>query len=110
MGLVDKQAQFAQKAAALIVQAAAMGYVVTLGEAYRSPQEAARLAALGKGVARSLHCDRLAIDLCLFWGGVYLTATADYEPLGIWWEGKGGAWGGRFGDGNHFSLEHGGRK
>lgn len=110
MGLVDKQALFAQMAALLIIKAGDMGYAVTLGEAYRSPAEARRLAAMGSGIAGSLHCDRLAIDLCLFRGGVYLTATADYEPLGIWWEGKGGAWGGRFGDGNHFSLENGGRK
>lgn len=112
MTLQDKQALFAQMAARLIVQAAAMGYAVTLGEAYRSDQEAARLAVTGAGIARSLHCQRLAIDLNLFRDGKYLTDTADYLPLGEWWESIGGAWGGRFGraDGNHFSIEHEGRK
>jgi len=30
--------------------------------------------------------------------------------LGLYWESIGGSWGGRFGDGNHFSLEHEGRR
>jgi hypothetical protein len=29
-----------------------------------------------------------------------------YKPLGIKWELLGGTWGGRFNDGNHFSLAH----
>lgn len=30
--------------------------------------------------------------------------------IGEYWESIGGAWGGRFNDGNHYSLGHGGRK
>jgi len=30
--------------------------------------------------------------------------------LGEYWEGMGGSWGGRFSDGNHFSLTHNGVK
>lgn len=110
MELHKEQARFAQMVARLLLQAVLMGYEVTLGEALRSKEEARRLARLGAGVANSLHCDRLAIDLCLFRGGAYLVASADYQPLGEWWESIGGAWGGRFGDGNHFSLAYGGRK
>jgi len=58
----------------------------------------------------SLHYIRLAIDLNLFKGGVYLTETMDHETLGLYWEGIGGSWGGRFGDGNHYSLEYKGRR
>jgi hypothetical protein len=60
--------------------------------------------------ANSLHKDRLAIDLNLFKNQDYLKSTEDYLPLGEYWESIGGAWGGRFNDGNHFSLEHNGRK
>ena len=108
--LRQKQSRFALMAARLILQAQAMGYEVTLGEAYRSPAEAARLAAAGRGIARSLHTDRLAIDLNLFKNGRYLDSTEDHRPLGEWWESIGGTWGGRFKDGNHYSLAHEGRK
>ncbi len=108
--LRQKQSRFALMAARLILQAQMMGYEVTLGEAYRSPEEAARLAGKGAGIRRSLHTDRLAIDLNLFKGGQLLTRTEDHAPLGEWWESIGGAWGGRFRDGNHYSLAHDGRK
>ncbi|RME23518.1 MAG: M15 family peptidase [Deltaproteobacteria bacterium] len=83
--------------------AEALGYEVTLGEAYRHPDAT-------WGHPRSLHKQRLAIDLNLFKDGRYLTDTASYEPLGTFWEAIGGSWGGRFQDGNHFSLAHGGMR
>ncbi len=110
--LRQKQSRFAQAVALLIQRAAALGYEVTLGEAYRSPEEAARLAALGKGIADSLHTQRLAIDLNLFRNGRLLTSSEQHRPLGEWWETQytDARWGGRFGDGNHYSFEHGGKK
>ncbi len=110
--LRQKQSKFALMFAALLHQTDIMGYSVTLGEGYRSPEEAQRLAGLGKGIVNSLHCLRMAHDINLFKEGAYLTKSEDYEPLGIWWESQGGSWGGRFTrqDGNHFSLEHDNRK
>lgn len=113
--LRQKQSVFARLVAQLINRALREGYEVTLGEAYRSPEEAARLAKLGKGVRNSLHTQRLAIDLNLFKNGVYLTSTEAHRPLGEWWEELSTelytcCWGGRFNDGNHYSIEHGGRK
>jgi hypothetical protein len=113
MTLREKQAMFVLKVSWLINFAIGEGYEVTFGEAYRSPEEAARLAKLGKGIKNSLHTKRLAIDLNLFKDGKYLTATKNYEPLGLWWEARSNKvlqfnWGGRFGDGNHFSISHGG--
>lgn len=96
--------------ARLIDRAGEMGYEVTLGEAWRSEEEARRLSTNGAGIRRSLHCDRLAIDLNLFRGGVWLSGSQAHKPLGEWWESIGGSWGGRFGDGNHYSLAHEGRK
>jgi hypothetical protein len=111
MTLRQKQSWFAEHVAQLIVAAGAMGYEVTFGEAYRSPEEAARLAKLGKGIKNSLHTQRLAIDLNLFKDGVYLSSTESHRPLGEWWEKQDPLcrWGGRFGDGNHYSMTHAGR-
>lgn len=108
--LRQKQSRFALMVAALINQAHVMGYEITLGETYRSEHEARRLAAAGKGIVDSLHCQRLAVDINLFRDGVYLVDGTAYQHLGEWWESQGGSWGGRFNDGNHFSLAHGGRK
>jgi hypothetical protein len=113
--LSQKQAIFSVLVAKLILHAHSLGYGLTLGECYRSPEEAERLATIGKGIKTSLHTKRLAIDLNLFIRGVYQADSGAYKPLGEWWEAQSTdayecAWGGRFGDGNHFALAHGGRK
>jgi len=97
--LLMRQQVFAEMAAMLILQAVKMGYGVTLGDAYRDPR-------CPYGAENSLHKMRLAIDLNLFRNGKFLERTEDHEPLGEWWESKGGTWGGRFtpADGNHYSL------
>jgi len=111
--LRQKQSLFARCVAELIREAERQGYEVTLGEAYRSPEEAARLAKAGKGIVNSVHCQRLAIDLNLFKDGVYLSSTEAHAPLGHWWLYLHPLcrWGGTFSraDGNHYSFEHGGR-
>lgn len=109
----QQQRLFAQLVARLILRAAEMGYEVTLGEAYRTPEQAALNAAKGSGIVHSLHCRRLAIDLNLFRAGVYLTDTESYRPLGMWWleQHELNRWGGNFSklqDGNHFSMTRGG--
>lgn len=106
MSLNQEQWRFADMVADLIEHARFLGYRVSLGEAYRPPVTAAYYATIGKGVTNSFHTKRLAIDLQLFRDGKYLTATEDYRPLGIYWESRGGSWGGRFKrqDGCHFSL------
>lgn len=102
------QEQFAQSAARLILKAAELGFGVTLGDAYRTPQQAAENAASGSGIARSLHCERLAIDLNLFKDGRYIRDDEGHRELGTWWESLGAnhRWGGRFRrpDPNHYSI------
>ena len=115
MTLRQKQSTFSRLVASLILRAYREGFEVTFGEAWRSREEAARLAALGKGIKASLHMQRLAVDLNLFKDGKYLTTTEAHQPLGEWWEALSTSeyqccWGGRFGDGNHYSISHGGRK
>ncbi len=94
----------------LLQKAHEAGYEVTLGEAYRPPEQALANAAKGTGIRNSLHILRLAVDLNLFRDGQYLSSTESHRPLGEYWESIGGAWGGRFSkpDGNHYSLEYNG--
>lgn len=97
--------------ARLIQFAYSNGYEMTIGDGYRDPRLHGALGVkIGYGAANSCHKIRLALDLNLFRDGKYLTSTEDYRPLGEFWESIGGTWGGRFSDGNHFSLEHDGRK
>ena len=103
MTLRQKQSRFAHMVALLILHAEQLGYEVTLGEAFRIP-------TLSHGHPKSLHKKRLAIDINLFRNGRYLTSTKAHTPLGEYWESIGGTWGGRFNDGNHYSLAHGGMK
>lgn len=113
MSLREKQSLFVVLVGKLIAKATEDGYELTFGEAYRSPEEAARLAKSGKGIVASLHTQRLAVDLNLFRDGVWLTSTEAWRPLGEWWEKQHELcrWGGRFKrqDGNHVSLAHEGR-
>ena len=110
MTLGQKQRKFTRMVALLILYAYEMGYELTWGEAWRTPEQAAINAKKGTGIRLSLHMDRLAIDFNLFKNGRWLNQTEDHRPLGEFWESLGGTWGGRFGDGNHYSLAHGGRK
>ncbi|WP_085841455.1 M15 family metallopeptidase [Enterobacter asburiae] len=112
MTLSEKQQKFTVMIGRLIEWADQNGYGLTFGEAYRTPEQAQLNAKSGKGIANSLHTQRLAVDFNLFVNGQYQTDSAAYKPLGEYWESIGGTWGGRFSkpDGNHFSLEHNGVK
>ena len=100
MTLREKQSKFTLMVSKLIQWAYDQGYELTFGDAY---------ARIGH-IPNSLHYSRLAIDLNLFKDGKWLNKTEDHMPLGEYWESIGGSWGGRFRDGNHYSLEHYGRK
>jgi hypothetical protein len=111
--LVAVQALFLFGIAKLIIFATKMGYQVTLGRGFVSPE--ANRAEGGK--EHSLHLMKLAQDLCFFKDGVYLRDSADLKIFGDWWKAQGPdhAWGGDFtgltaGDGNHFSIAYQGMK
>jgi len=109
--LSQKQRRFARMVGDLIQQAHKLGYEITFGDAFRDPRLHGQIGEKqGYGHAKSCHKLRLAIDLNLWKQGTYLTRTEDYTELGTWWESIGGSWGGRFQDGNHFSLEHEGMR
>ena len=111
MTLGQKQRKFTRMIADLIIFAYEQGYELTLGDAFRDPRVHGPVGEKKSySSANSLHKERLAIDLNLFKDGKFLTQSEDHRPLGEYWESLGGSWGGRFNDGNHYSLEHGGRK
>lgn len=98
--LRQKQSRFVRMVVYLIHFAHSKGYELTFGDAYRDPR-------CNYGSEVSFHKKRLAIDLNLFKDGKYLTRTMDHRELGEYWESIGGTWGGRFEDGNHYSLGEG---
>lgn len=109
--LGTKQRIFTRMVADLILFAYERGYELTLGDAYRDPRVFGPVGTRKHySSANSLHKERLAIDLNLFKDGKFLTSTEDHRELGEFWESIGGTWGGRFNDGNHYSVEHNGRK
>ena len=111
MTLGQKQRKFTRMIADLIVFAYEQGYELTFGDAFRDPRVHGPVGQKKSySSANSLHKERLAIDLNLFKDGKFLAQSEDHRPLGEYWESLGGSWGGRFNDGNHYSLEHGGRK
>lgn len=108
--MVEKQSKFTQMISDLIKKSYDLGYQMTFAEAYRPPEMAEIYAKDGRGIKNSLHCKRLAVDFNVFKNGNLLTDGKDFEDLGKYWESLGGSWGGRFKDGNHFSLEDNGVK
>jgi len=66
-----------------------------------------------KHMTGSLHYEGLAIDIDLCdRNGQYLDKTDDHLEFGEFWESLDPLckWGGRFKDGNHYSVTFGGRK
>lgn len=113
MTLRQQQSLFASLIPSLINKAIEMGYEITLGDAFRDPRLHGEVGEKkGYGHPRSCHKVRLAIDLNLFKDGKFLGTTNDHLLLGEWWEKQHPLcrWGGRFNDGNHYSMEWEGMK
>lgn len=109
--LGEKQELFMRLLPRLIDRAHALGFDVRGGDLFRDARvHGAFGVKRGYGKARSCHKLKLAVDLNLFRDGVLLSLTEDHQALGEWWEKQHELcrWGGRFGDGNHYSLTHDG--
>ena len=102
MRLGAKQELFAELIAAHITWLYEQGYKVRIGDVFAHDGHR----------EGSCHYLKLAADLNLFKDGDYLTNTAEHRESGEMWESRHELcrWGGRFDDGNHYSLEHQGRK
>lgn len=108
MTLGSKQRLFTRLVARLITWVYdEYGAELTFGEAWRSPEEQSRIGHLN-----SNHGIRLAVDFNLFRNGIWLKGTEDHKAIGEYWEFLNPQcyWGGRFQDGNHYSIIHDGRK
>ena len=113
MTLGQKQRLFTYRISQLIQYAYQNGYELTFGDAYRDPRVHGALGLKRSySSASSNHKQRLAVDFNLFKDGVYQTTSEAHQPLGEYWESLGPecAWGGRWQDGNHYSMEHEGKK
>lgn len=100
MNLREARVLFTKNLPMLIITAEALGYEV-------AADFLKRCIDCPVGHARSCHKSGLAIDLHLYKDGIYLSDDESHQPLGEWWEAQHPLfrWGGRFGDGNHYSLE-----
>jgi len=107
--LLDLQFEFARMVPKLFNKVFLLGFECTLGDAFRDPRVHGALGVKqGYGHKNSAHKNKLAIDINLFKAGKFLTDTEAHRVLGEWWEQQHplARWGGRFGDGNHYSFEY----
>jgi len=106
MRLRQKQSLHVKLFGQLIQRAYELGYELTWGDA-------ARIDRRGH-MPNSLHYVRLAVDVNLFVDGEWISdgSHPSWSVLGEYWENLHplARWGGRFGDANHFSITHGGKK
>ena len=111
VNLGEKQELFMRLLPGLLNQVHAMGYQLRGGDLFRAPSVHGEMGEKKSySAANSCHKLKLAIDLNLFKDGEFLTDTEDHRPIGEWWESLHPLcrWGGRWNDGNHYSLEHNG--
>lgn len=119
MTLGEKQRLFMRLLPRLVDKAHADGFECTEGDAFRDPRVHGAIGERkGYGHPKSAHKNKLAFDLNLFLDADgdgdldYVATTERHRALGEWWEQQHPLcrWGGRFGDGNHYSIEHEGIK
>lgn len=96
--LFNHQVTFLQDVVRLLQEAERLGFVVTSGELYRSPEQQAIYVKTGRSKTMdSEHLKRCAIDLNLFLSGK-LATREEIKPLGDFWEGLNpkNRWGGNW--------------
>lgn len=109
MRLGDKQELFMRLLPRLIDKAHELGFQIRGGDLYRDSRLHGSIGeSKGYGHRNSCHKLKLAIDLNLFKDEKFITTTEGHKELGEWWEAQHELckWGGRFNDGNHYSLTH----
>lgn len=107
MSLGEKQELFMRLLPRLIGKAHELGFEIRGGDLFRDPRVHGEFnKKKSYGHKKSCHKLKLAIDLNLFKDGEYISTTEGHRVLGEWWEHQheDARWGGRFNDGNHYSL------
>jgi hypothetical protein len=111
LSLEDHQEIFTSNVCRLLEYIQHCGYKVTLGEAYRTHEQALIYAKEGLGIKNSLHCERLAVDLNIFApDGKRLTTAEESLRFGQYWESLHilNRWGGRWKrrpDADHYEMK-----
>lgn len=118
--LRQKRCRFSRSLPLLLNYMTLRGYEYALDQVKRTTVEAQANAASGAGISNSLHLDGLAVDILLYKDGVYQETSEAHRPFGEFWKSLATdhRWGGDFRDkagnpkpdGNHYSIEHEGRK
>lgn len=106
--LLGRQMLFARTLPRLLDRANNLGYGFTLGELWRPPEMVAIYAARGSGSSTSVHPDKCAVDINLFWLDKLITNATGHSELGAYWKSFSPfhRWGGDFptADYNHYSV------
>jgi hypothetical protein len=85
--MVTEQAAFLLDAAKLIQHATALGFTVTGGELFRTPEQQEIYVKTGRSkTMNSNHLKRLAIDLNFFKSGVLEYDVLVLTPIGEYWQ------------------------
>ena len=109
MSAVDSQAAFLLDMCKLVLHATSLGFVLTAGELYRTPEQQEIYMKTGRSQTMdSLHLKRLAVDFNIFKDGKLCYDKATLAPLGAFWESLNplNSWGGngkKLVDTPHFS-------
>lgn len=99
MSMFDEQDKFLSDVARLIHKAHEMGFKISAGEMWRTPEQQKIYVSTGRSKTMfSKHLDRLAFDLNFLKDGKLCGDKATLQPLGDWWESLDpkNRWGGNF--------------
>ena len=87
MSNVAEQAAFLLDVGRLVQKATELGFLVTAGELYRTPEQQEIYVKTGRSrTMNSLHLQRRAVDLNFFLNGKLTYDKAALAPLGAYWE------------------------
>ena len=87
MSLVTEQAAFLLDMCKLVLHATSLGFVLTAGELYRTPEQQEIYVKTNRSqTMESLHLLRRAVDLNFFLDGKLVYDKKVLAPLGAYWE------------------------
>jgi len=87
MSNVSEQAEFLLDVGRLVQRATELGFQVTAGELYRTPEQQEIYVKTGRSkTMQSLHLQRRAVDLNFFKDGKLVYDKSAIAPLGAYWE------------------------
>lgn len=108
MNLTDRQCAHTKRIGELIIYANSAGLPVKVVEWNRLLVTQKEYVA--KGVSKTLestHLDNCGTDLYIIKDGAPTKNLEDYRILGVYFENRGGRWGGRFHDASDWIAKHG---